>query len=150
MHGWACWSGWQHLGLWPCAPCGLITGQGILWWFWPKVVSPVGAKQPAAPHMWGVRTPTGADLPRLWEKNPLAVLPLSLAVRHGSWATDPAQWAMDPAQGQGAARPSPERAGFRGFSRPGSNWSLSWKPRGRFFPRPVEFFFWWFWFYKPT
>jgi len=78
MHGWACWSGWQHLGLWPCAPCGLITGQGILWWFWAKVVSPVGAKQPAAPHRWGVRTPTGADLPRLWEKNPPRCAPVEL------------------------------------------------------------------------
>ena len=69
----------------------------------PKVVSPSGAKQPAALHRWGVRTPTGADLPRLWEKKPLVVLPLSLAVRHGSWATEPgpcgygpAQWATQP------------------------------------------------------
>ena len=36
----------------------------------PKVVSPSGAKQPAALHKWRVRTPTGANFPACGEKKP--------------------------------------------------------------------------------
>ena len=36
----------------------------------PKVVSPSGAKQPAAHHRWGVRTPTGANFPACGKKPP--------------------------------------------------------------------------------
>jgi len=74
----------------------------------------------------GFEPPPGRIYPACGKKNPLAVLPLSLAVRHGSWATEPgpcgygpAHEGYGPAQGQGAASPSPE-AGFRGFSRPRS------------------------------
>ena len=52
-------------------PRGKSSGRALFSGLSPKVVSPVGAKQPAALHRWGVRTPTGADLPRLWgKKNP--------------------------------------------------------------------------------
>ena len=51
----------------------------------------------------GFEPPPGRIYPACEEKKPLAVLPLSLAVRHGSWATEPgpcgygpAQWATEP------------------------------------------------------
>ena len=50
----------------------------------------------------GFEPPPGRIYPAC-EKKTLAVLPLSLAVRHGSWATEPgpcgygpAQWATEP------------------------------------------------------
>ena len=46
----------------------------------PKVVSPSGAKQPAALHRCGVRTPTGVNFPACGKKNPIAVLLIAWAV----------------------------------------------------------------------
>ena len=46
----------------------------------PKVVSSVGLGATGGTRRWGVRTPTGADFPRLWKKTPLAVLLMTWAV----------------------------------------------------------------------
>ena len=45
----------------------------------PKVVSPSGAKQPAALHRWGGSNPHRGEFPRLWEKKTLAVLLIAWA-----------------------------------------------------------------------
>jgi len=46
----------------------------------PKVVSSVGLGATSGTRRWGVRTPTGADFPRLRKKTPLAVLLMAWAV----------------------------------------------------------------------
>ena len=51
----------------------------------PKVVSSVGLGAASGTRRWGVRTPTGADFPRLWKKTPLAVLLMTWAVL-SAWA----------------------------------------------------------------
>jgi len=54
---------------------GITTFQQL-----PKVVSSVGLGATGGTRRWGVRTPTGADFPRLRKKTPLAVLLMAWAV----------------------------------------------------------------------
>jgi hypothetical protein len=87
------------------------------------------------------------------KKNPrCAPEVLGLLVRHCAVDSDLVEWcrlgagptlgAAVPAQWNGVAGPSPERAGVRGFLGRDQNWPLlNRMPRGRSFPRLVEFFF---------
>ena len=104
----------------------------------------------------GFEPPPGRIYPACGKKNPLAVLPLSLAVRHGSWATEPgpcgygpAQWATEPGPWRLRTGPGPRcrqsKPGSRlsGVFSAGVNWPLlNWKPWGRSFPRRSSFLAW--------
>jgi len=124
----------------------------------PKVVSSVGLGAASGTRRWGVRTPTGADFPACGKKPPsLCSWWLGLCCQHGpgpvgngpkNVAPDPvgcvvslgpARWVTVPGTWHQFQAQEPGFGGFLGRGHLGL--FLFVMPRGRSFPRPVEFFY---------